>query len=372
MTRPSRLKPSAIAGIHARMSKLRFGICGLGFMGRNHLAQVRGNPHAEVVAVCDRDARRRAGDWHDAVGNLNIAGAPDGRAALAGVTAYATTEQLVADPRVDAVLIALPTPLHADVAVTALHAGKHVLCEKPMAGCVADCDRMLQAAAATGRTLMIGQCIRFWPHYETIQRCIEDGRIGTVRFMTLRRLGRAPQWSAGNWLLDGRQSGGALLDMHVHDVDFAQYALGLPEAILARGTRGPSGEFDHVSALWSYAGGRYVTIEGGWVSAAPWGFEMEITVHGERGTLGWALSRGENVLLDTGGAAPEALPASGDAYARQLAYFVECVQAGRPVARCLPGSTRNSIALAWLERRSIETGRLIGVSDRLRAAWDRK
>ena len=351
------------------MEKLRFGICGLGFMGRTHFARLRVHPQAEVVAVCDQDARRRGGDWSDAVGNLNVGQADGGRSSLAGIAAYATVEELIADPRVDAVLVALPTPLHAGVTVAALAAGKHVLCEKPMAGRVADCDRMVRAAQASGRTLMVAQCIRFWPQYETIKRCVDEGRVGAVRFMTLRRLGSPPTYSAGNWLMNGGQSGGALLDLHVHDVDFAQFALGIPDTISARGTRGSSGAFDHVVATWAYSDGRYVLIEGGWMLAAPWSFEMEVVIHGDRGTLAWALSRGSDVLLHSGGERAVPIPAAGDAYQQELDYFITCVRAGAPVARCLPWSSRASVALAWLERRSIERGRIVPISTRLRAAW---
>ncbi len=351
------------------MSKLRFGICGLGFMGQSHFARLRQHPHATLVAVCDADPARRAGEWKSTLGNIDPVKTEGGQVSLAGITAYATPQELIADPNVEVVLIALPTALHAAVALAALQAGKHVLCEKPMALRVGDCDQMIRAAEASGKTLMIAQCIRFWPQYETIKRCVDAGRIGAVRFMSLRRLGCPPTYSAGNWLLDGVQSGGALLDLHVHDVDFAHYLLGIPESVFARGTRGPSGDFDHVTATWSYPLERYVALEGGWVLAAPWTFDMEIAVHGERGTLGWALSRGSDVRLRTSGEQAESIPCEGDALRQELDYFVDCVQAGRPVAKCTPFSSRTSVALSWLERRSIEGGRLISVRERLRAAW---
>jgi predicted dehydrogenase len=351
------------------MRKLRFGICGLGFMGRGHFARLRRQPRAEVVAICDQDERRRGGDWSDVVGNLDLGQDARGRVSLARIVTYATPGELISDPNVDAVLITLPTALHAEVAVAALHAGKHVLCEKPMALRVGACDRMIRAAQAARRTLMVAQCIRFWPQYETIKRCVDEGRLGTVRFVTLRRLGTPPTYSAGHWLLDGRQSGGALMDLHVHDVDFAQYLLGIPAAIFARGTRGLSGEIDHVMATWNYPNGAYVAIEGGWVLAAPWTFDMEIAVHGERGTLGWALSRGGEVVLRTDGGGTEAIACAGDAWQREHEYFIQCVQTGQPLAKCTPFSSRTSIALAWLERRAIELGRVVRISERLRAAW---
>jgi len=350
------------------MSKLRFGICGLGFMGRAHYGHLLDHPRAEVIAVCDQDPARRRGQW-ESTGNLALGAADGKQASLAAVRSYSDPRQLIGDPDVEAVIIALPTALHAEVAVSALRAGKHVLCEKPMAIRVGDCDRMIQASQASHRTLMVAHCIRFWPQYELIKSRVDEGRIGPLRFVTLRRLGLPPTYSAGNWLLDARQSGGAILDLHIHDIDFAQYLLGLPQSIRAWGTRGPSGGVDHVVAAYNYDHGRYAIIEGGWMLAAPWQFDMEITVHGEHGTLGWALSRGSEVCLVTANGATERIACTGDAVRNELDYFIDCVQADAPVARCLPSSSRASVVLSWLERRSIETQRPIIVSDRLQSAW---
>lgn len=351
------------------MEKLRFGVCGLGFMGRGHFVRLRDHERAEVVAVCDRDAGRRAGDWRDQVGNLDYEGSKDGQVSMEGICAYADPGKLVADPNIDVVLITLPTPLHAPIAIAALEAGKHVLTEKPMAVRPGDCTRMIDAARAAGRTLMVAQCIRFWPQYETIRRYVEEGRIGEVHYVSLRRLGSPPTYSAENWLLDGTQSGGAMLDLHVHDVDFTHMLLGVPDKIHAHGTVGSSGAIDHVIANYGYADGRYALIEGGWSLTRNWPFEMSITAHGEKGTLYWSLSSGADVLWYTGADQPEPVPCEGDALRNEQNYFIDCILANRPVERCTPESCRVSISLTWLERRAVEMGRTLELTDRLRRAW---
>jgi predicted dehydrogenase len=349
------------------MSKLRFGVCGMGFMGRGHFDRIRRNTRAEVVAVCDQDESRRRGERQEGLGNLDYG--DDMGASMEGIRGYATWQELVADAEIDAVVVTLPTSLHAEVTVAALESGKHVLCEKPMGLRAADCDEMIRAQEASGRTLMVAQCIRFWPQYEKIQQLVGEGRIGDVRFATLQRVASPPGYSLGNWLMDAEQSGGAILDLHVHDVDFVQQSLGLPAQIYARGSTGPSGGIDHVVATYAYEDGRFAVIEGGWAFDPPWPFDMAITVVGERGTLSWRMSAGEEVLLYTGGEAPEAVACPGDALQNQLDYFVERVARGEPVSRCSPASTRTSIALAWLERRSVESGKLVHLGDRLRSAW---
>ncbi len=351
------------------MDKLRFGICGLGCMGRSHFARLREHPRAEIVAVCDRNEARRGGDWNDALGNLDLVTTAGGRVSLEGINAYATPDELIADPTVDVVLITLPTRFHCPVAIAALGAGKHVLTEKPMAYRPGECTEMIRAANAAGRTLMVAQCIRFWPQYEKIKELMDAGRIGQPRFMTLIRRGSPPTYSAENWLLDGSLSGGALLDLHVHDIDFAQHLFGVPDTVFARGMIDTGGGIGHVAATYGYSDGRYVQLDGGWAFGAPYAFEMGLTVHGETGTLEWKLSGGDDVHLYAGGAEVERIPCAGDALRREQDYFIDCVQAGRPVSRCAPTSTRTSINLAWLERRALETGRLVEISDRLRAAW---
>ncbi len=332
-------------------------------MGRQYFAHLREHPHAQVTAVCDRDAERRRGNWADAVGNINARGRQ--YVDMAGINAYADWDELIADERVNFVAITLPTPTHADVTVRALEAGKHVLCEKPMALTLADCDRMIAAANQSGRTLMVAQCIRFWPQYEEIKRRVDDGQIGAVRFASLRRLASPPNYSSGGWLMDGVQSGGALFDLHVHDVDFAQHLMGLPAKLTAHGCRGPSGTIDHVVATYVYDDGRYATLEGGWVFSSPWPFEMAITVVGETGTLDWSMRRGPEIHFYHGGDAPEKITVDDETgWTRELDYFIACLRDGRTVERCLPTTSRASIALTLLERESIEKGGVvIGASD---------
>ena len=336
-------------------SPLRLGICGLGFMGQRYFGHLRQHAGAQVVAVCDRDERRRSGDWSEAVGNLNVSAGK--QADLSGVRAYAEASELAADSEVDAIAITLPTNLHADLVVQALEAGKHVACEKPMALTVADCDRMIAAAEQAGRTLMIAQCIRFWPQYEEILRRVQRGDIGRVQFAALRRVASAPGYSSGGWLMDARQSGGALFDLHVHDVDFAQYLLGMPIAVSAFGRVGPSGGIDHVVASYSFADGCYAQIEGGWIFHAPWPFDMAITVVGEDATLDWSMQRGPEVLVYRGGKEAERVSVSDETgWTRELDYFVERVAEGHTVDRCLPTSARDSIVLVTREQDSIARG----------------
>ena len=341
-------------------NQLSFGICGFGFMGRTYFAHLSNHPGARVAAVCSK-VNINLADQEGEIGNLPTAG--DKALSLDGVNVYEDVDELIADKSVDVIAITLPTPMHADVAVQALESGRHVICEKPMALRLRDCDRMIRAAAKAGRTLMIAQCVRFWPQYEKIKQIVDDGGVGDVKVVTLRRLSEPPDHSVGNWLLDHKLSGGAILDMHVHDIDYAHCLLGVPDNIHARGHKGPSGGIDQVTATWGYADGRYAIVEGGWLFQAPWPFEMQILVQGSTGTLAWSMVRGPKILHYAGGPGPLEIEVDNDAdgWQRELAYFIDCIIAGKPVERCLPETSRISIALAHLERRAVRTGRIQSV-----------
>lgn len=338
---------------------VRFGICGLGFMGRSYFSHLRRHARARITAVADHDAGRRAGQWRDVVGNLLAQGGDV--VDMSGIRAYATAEELVRDLNVDVVAVTLPTHLHCEVTCLALAAGKHVICEKPMALTLEDCDRMLAAADAAGRTLMIAQCIRFWPQYERIRQEIARGAIGDVRFAFLRRIANPPGYSKDNWLLDAQRSGGAIFDLQVHDLDFALDLLGAPQSVYASGTQGVSGGIDHVLATLRYADGRYAILEGGWAFHRPWPFNMAITVHGDRGTLSWSRQEGSDVLYYTGAEQPERLACAEQptAYQRELDYFIDCIQRGQPVDRCTPQSTRATIRCVEAELESIRRGQAV-------------
>ena len=135
---------------------------------------------------------------------------------------YPSFEALLDDPTVDAVDICLPNDLHREFAVRALQAGKHVLCEKPIALTLEDADAMIAAARRAGRFLMIGHVLRFWPEYRAGQgahrcRCAWENRWPCPPGGWSRCWPAHKATGAGGTI--PRRSGGAVLDMQIHDLD---------------------------------------------------------------------------------------------------------------------------------------------------------
>ena len=147
-------------------------------------------------------------------GNLGLA-LPN--ADFSGVARYRDWKSLLVDRAVDAVDICLPTDLHEQVANAALVAGKHVLCEKPMALSGKACDRMLVRAKEAAHVLMIGHVLRFWPAYRSLRQFVTSGENSAVQTATFTRMCGLPDWSS--WLPDANRSGGAVLDLLIHDLD---------------------------------------------------------------------------------------------------------------------------------------------------------
>ncbi len=330
---------------------LKVGILGMGGMGWHHARRYPHVPNAQIVAIADIVPERL--EAKEAVA-INLAG---GEAALdlSQATRYAEAGQLIAEADVDVVDICLPTYLHAQYAIAALEAGLHVLCEKPMALSVADCDRMIAAARAADRRLMIAQCLRFWPEYLYLQRLIVDQPLGTLLSLNMSRIGGRPGWSPDNWFLDPKRSGGALLDLHIHDVDYVNAVLGVPDRLYATGrAMAEPASYDVIHACFNYDGGPQIHMHAGW-STAQVPFQASFDAWFQRGFVRYV--GGELTVFDNLDKVESHLAEiePGDGYRNEIAYLLDCVESGRQPTRCMPESTRDSIALIEREIESIRS-----------------
>ncbi len=210
---------------------VRVGIAGIGFMGMTHYhayEKVRG---AKVVAICEQDPKRLAGDWRGIKGNFGPRGT---KVDLSGVAAYSEIDDMLNDPHVDLVDICLPALAHADVAIEALRAGKHVFCEKPIALNVTDARRMVDVAHEEQRQLLVGHVLPFFPEYAFAYEVIRSGKYGKLMGGSFRRMMSDPVWISNYY--DPDAIGGPMLDLHVHDAHFIVLAFGQPHAVQSVGT----------------------------------------------------------------------------------------------------------------------------------------
>ena len=266
------------------MKQVKVGIIGFGFMGTTHFRIHQANPKSKIVAVADADADKRKGDIRKVKGN--IGGDENTFLDLSGIKVYKDGMDLIADPEVEEIDICLPTYLHADYAIAALKAGKHVLLEKPCALTVKDVKRVVAAAKASGKCFTVGLCVRAWPEYRKAFELFKAGKIGKIRSALFRRFSPNIDGNAWkNWFMNDELSGGALLDLHMHDIDQVVYFCGKPTAVTTIGTWYKSGIPDHSFTLYHFDDGQAVCAEGGWSAPSTAPFEMCFQLIGTKGTI---------------------------------------------------------------------------------------
>jgi len=329
---------------------LRIGIVGLGFMGKMHFHCYKSDTNVEVTAICDADAKQLQNSSGVAG---NISGAEDDLD-LSNIALYSDLSKMLAEEKLDALSIASPTFLHASQTIEALNAGVHVFCEKPMSLNSGDCREMAEVAKQSGKTLQIGHCIRFWPEYVQAKEIIDSQKYGKVLAATFQRLSLTPTWSWDNCFLDGKRSGGAMLDLHIHDTDYVQYVFGMPKEVFSRGVMGPSGEFDHTVTQYLYGNDCVITAEGGWIMAPGFGFEMSFKIMLEKATLVYSSAQeptfrifpidGETII-------PE-IP-TGDGYSFEIQHFVATLSGDSVPSIITPEQSGDSVKIIEAEKESI-------------------
>lgn len=342
---------------------IRVGLLGVGFMGRMHAGLWAKEKRAQLAAFCDTEPQRAAGDWNFGAGNLGTPGilGLDPRT----LCSHRTGEDLCADPEIALVDICLPTHLHAEYTVKALAAGKHVLCEKPLAVSLQDADRVVQAARKAKGLMLPAHCMRFWPEWVWLKEAVAQKRFGKTLSAVFRRVGSTPIWSMGNWMLQPRLSGAALFDLHIHDVDFVRYLFGEPQAVFAVGNSGKAtrGGIDLVVATYLYKDPRLTVVaEGGWNADPTYGFTMRYTVIFEKATADFDLAReGRTLLLHRSGAkeAEVVQTAATSAYAAEISYLLDCIAKGERPKVTSAADARKSVALVHAEEESIRKRKIV-------------
>lgn len=303
---------------------LKIGVIGLGMMGRTHLDVYARRTDVRVVAIADLNPERLQ-NRQRAAGN--IPGQAQGGFDYDSATKYEQGATLIRDRQVEMVDICLPTYLHSQFARKALRAGKHVLVEKPAERTYRAAKKLAEAAEKADRLSMPAQCMRFWPGWTELKEAVRQGTYGALRAVHFRRVASHP---GGPFYSDGDLSGGGILDLHVHDSDFVQYLLGVPEAVSSVGYASVTNQPDHVLTHYHFPSGVMVTAEGGWSFAKGFGFRMQFTANFESATLEFDSSRPHPTRLYETGKEPMDVPTRpGMGYEHEIDYFLSCVAEGR-------------------------------------------
>ena len=331
---------------------MTFAILGYGFVGAIHAATLQKVKNAKLVAVVENDKSK----WNTVTkGNIDVNGV-----ATLQVPIYERIEAMKKGVQPDCLSSCLPTYLHRSFTEAAMAARMHVVCEKPMALTLGDCDAMIAASERFRKQLFVAQCIRFWPEYAALKKLHDSAELGAPRSFRFHRLSGMPSWGGEqSWFFQEEKSGGCLFDLHVHDVDFAHFLLGAPTAVHASGVKLAYGVNAAVVSQFRYDNNVTCTIEGSWLYHS--GFQMSFSAVYENGQVEYNSSETPTLKLYRPGsdeAEPLAVPES-DGYIEQYNYFVECLQDEKKPTLITPASTRTSIKLALAEKESIDAGEVV-------------
>lgn len=311
------------------------GIIGIGFMGMVHYLNYQKVRGARVVAICEQDKKRLAGDWRSIKGNFGPAGR---QMDLSSVATYSDVDELLADDRIDLVDITLPPSLHAQVASKALKAGKNVFCEKPMALNLRDCTRMMAAADAANRLLTVGHVLPFFPEYAWALKAVESGRYGKLLGGSFKRVISEPTWLPNYWNAD--QVGGPMLDLHVHDAHFIRLLFGMPQTLCCTG-RTRNGLAQNWTTQFDYGSdGPNVAAQSGTIDQQGRSFSHGFEIHLEKATLLFEFAvlgdKGAYIspptILDAKGTVKYPKLPGGDpmlSFQAEIKEVVDCVKSGQ-------------------------------------------
>lgn len=326
------------------MRKLKIGIVGVGGIGGDvHLPAYLRNPNVEVIALCDLNEERL-----QTVGQRH------------GITRLYTDEAKMLEevPELDAVSVCTWNAAHAPCSIMALNAGKHVLCEKPMAMNAKEAEEMKAAADRNGKILMIGFVLRYAQETLAVEDLIKDGFFGDFYYakaIYLRRNGFPGRWF-GTKALSG---GGPLIDLGVHVIDRTRFLMGNPQPVSVygatfnklgprKGIKGSASDIgyeyakgedvtfdveDLVTAMIRYDNGAVVEVEASFTlntaSDAPCAIEM----FGDKG--GMKVGSTLELYSTTGSYMNDMQlklkdPAQDDLFGAEINHFADCILNGTP------------------------------------------
>ncbi|MDP2999188.1 MAG: inositol 2-dehydrogenase [Bryobacterales bacterium] len=303
------------------VKKLNVGIIGAGRIGKVHADTIAFRlPEATAVAIAD----------------LNRKAAED-VAARCGIPKVAeSSEEILADPRIEAVLICSSTGTHADLVVQAAEAGKHIFCEKPIDHSLAKIDRALAAVAKAGVKLQIGFNRRFDANFARVRQAVASGEIGTPHLMHI--VSRDPAPPPVSYV---KVSGGIFLDMTIHDFDMARFLIGdeVEEVYTAAGVMvdpeiGKAGDLDTALVVLRFKSGVIGTIDNS--RKAVYGYDQRVEILGSQGSIATGNCYPNQALISTATEVRRDLPLNffmdryTESFANELRAFVGAVLEDKP------------------------------------------
>ena len=322
------------------MKSLNLGVIGLGAIGQKHLSALAKIERANICAVADVNEKV-----------LNST------AAQYKVAPYTDVKKMLAQPSLDAVIVATPDNLHRDACVLAAQSGKHILVEKPLATTVEDAEAILHATDAAGVKLMVGFSLRFSLHYMHVKKVVSDGVLGDLVSIFARRLNVISQPER----LKGRV--GVMMFLGTHDFDAMRWIVGSePVSVYCQASTSVPSAYaieNEAFSIIRFANGVVGCAQIGWYlpDQHPAGRDFKLDVSGSKGSLNLdQMRQGVEIYTQSGAKFPSISAGMVD----EDRAFVDCVLDDKqPPATGKDGLIALQMVLAALK--SIETGQPVKI-----------
>ncbi len=273
---------------------------------------------------------------------------------------------------VDIVDVCTPTPAHKEGVLAAARYGKPVVCEKPIARHLSDAQEMVAACEAAHVPLFVGHVVRFFPQYVAAKRALSGGDLGEPGVIRLVRAGVFPRDTPDTWYNSFEQGGGVVMDLSIHDLDFARWCFGEVERVFARGlTFAGKSMLDHALVTLRFENGALGHLEGSWASP-PSAFRTALEIAGTEGIVEWDAVEPAplQATLKVTDEAAEKVPQSADnpltpaddPYRQELQHFLDILEHGGTF-RVTPQDALAALKLSLATIESLRSGRPVTLAE---------
>jgi predicted dehydrogenase len=330
-------------------------------MGMIHYLAARKLKGAKVAAICSRDPRKLSGDWRGIRGNF---GPPGEKMDLGSIKKYPSLADMLADSDIDLIDICNPTHLHAETAIAASRAGKHVLVEKAIALEPRDADAMVKSAKKANRLLMVAHVLPFFPEFAYAAEVVRAGTFGRMLGGHFKRVISRPDWSAE--IGDAAKTGGPAVDLHIHDTHFIGLLCGVPGKVFSSGVV-RNGVVEYLTTQYLYgAGGPAVSCSSGAIAMKGREFVHGYEIYLEKATLVYESGTAPLTVLTADGKAKQPKLKGGTeataGFTAEIQTAVDSVRTGKEPDLLSGQLARDALVLCHKECQSVRTGKTVSVA----------
>lgn len=315
---------------------MRVAILGSGFMGRTHANALRQIQGVKLAGVFTRNKRKAQKGFEDC-------------------TIYDSFEELIKEEKPDVISVCLPTYLHKEYVIKGAKLGIHVICEKPISLNLDDAKEMIETCKENNVRLFIGHVLRFFPEYQKVKEAVEENQLGELGVLHAKRVNENPTIKS-EWYGNDTKSGGVILDLVIHDIDFMRYLNGEVKTVFAQ--RQKQEYIDLAYITLKFENDVIGNIVGHWGKDID--LEYSLEVYGKDGIVQLNSKNKPISVKKHNEVYYQVRPSAEQAYINQLKHFIECLgEEKEPLVTVDDACKAVEIALAALE--SIETGQTINL-----------